>query len=160
MAREELKHRRPKTARENEPKKHRDGKRTTSQPTRLRLLVETSRLLARNYALGRRVALLLSGEDTNSVDGNLDERFIVAVIADAFVGLVLHGVVGGNVVPAPMVGTVGVRAVQDIAMKENGVARIEFEIHKGKTRDSRFDVLGISHRLFIDAIVIDAANYV
>ena len=113
-----------------------------------------------NHALGMTVALLLSDESTNSVDGDLDERFVVAVIADAFVGLVVHGVVGRDVVPAPMVGTVGVRAVEDIAMKENGVARIEFEIHKWKARDSCFDVLGIGHRLLIHAIVIDAANCV
>ena len=120
----------------------------------------TTRSLVQNYALGMTVALLLSDEGTNSVDGDLDERFVVAVIADAFVRFVVHGVVGGDVVPAPAVGTVGVRAVQDIAVKEDSVAGIEFEIDKWKTRDSRFDVFGIGHGLFIDAIVIDATNCV
>src|SRR5579871_1607164 len=97
-------------------------------------------------------------EVEDGVVGDGDEGFVVAVVADAFVGLVFDGVVAGYVVPAAMVGAVGVGAMQEIAVEENGVAGIEFEIDERKAGDGGFDVFGVGHGLFVDAVMIDAAH--
>jgi len=68
----------------------------------------------------------LGGEGADGVCGDLEEGFVITVVADAFVGFVGDGVVGRDVVPAAMIGAVGVGAVKEIAVEENGVAGICF----------------------------------
>src|SRR5215831_10617566 len=106
------------------------------------------------------VVLLGFREGADGVGGNLDKGFVVAVVTDALVGLVHYGVVRRDEVPAAMVGAVGVGAMQQIAVEENGVSGIEFQIDKRETRARSFDVLGIGHGLFVNAVVIDAAHHV
>src|SRR5271167_2311491 len=87
-----------------------------------------------------------------------DEWLVVAVVADAFVGLVFHGVVRSDVIPAAMIGTIGIGAMKKVAVEEDRVAGIEFEIDEREAGYGGFDVLEIGHGLFVDAVVIDAAH--
>ena len=51
-----------------------------------------------------------------------------------------------------------VGAVQQVAVKEDGRARIELEVDEAKSLDRGVDAIGVGRRLAVDALVIDQTD--
>src|SRR5277367_888884 len=92
--------------------------------------------------------------------GDLLQRLVIAIFAHALEGRVLDRIVGADIAPAIGVGTVGVGAMQEIAIENERVARFHFGIFMAEAFQRCFKVLLLDIRLVFFTNVIEAAELV